>query len=149
MQQIGAGASLNGGGDPGQLGHNVRSYLHYDQLAGTFYKQSAKARQLAGDYEKKVMDQLEANRMSNAILQIGGGHLNVIEERTPRCLTLKSIEHLLHTYYAKKGHSVRDETDDILRFIRSNRGFDSKKKLKQTKSGGSLPPVPTAEPQLM
>jgi hypothetical protein len=130
------------GGDSGALGHNVRSYLHYDQLAATFYKQSAKARQLAGDYEQKVMEQLEQSRMSHAIIQIGGGHLNVIEERTPRCLTLKSIEYMLHTFYSKKGHSVRDETDDIIKFIRANRGSDNKKKLKKTQSGGALPPVP-------
>jgi len=136
------------GGDPGQLSHNVRSYLHYDQLASTFHKQSAKARQLAGDYEQKVLEQLENNRMSHAVIQIGGGHLNVIEERTPRCLTLKSIEMLLHNYYAKKGHSVRDETDDILKYIRANRGSDSRKKLKQTKTGGGpLPPVPSAGPK--
>ena len=140
------------GGDPGQLGHNVRSYLHYDQLASTFYKQSTKARELAGGYEQKVIDQLNQNRMNNAILQIGGGHLNVIEERIPRCLTLKSIEYLLNAYYAKKGHSVRNETDDILKYIRANRGVDTKMKLKQTKSGGALPPVPVpgagANPQL-
>jgi len=133
---------MQGGGDPGQLSHNVRSYLHYDQLATAFYKQSTNARQLAGSYEQKVLDQLDQTRMSHAIIQIGGGHLNVIEERTPRCLTLKSIEMLLHNYYAKKGHSVRDETDDILKYIRANRGSDSKKKLKQTKTGGALPPVP-------
>jgi hypothetical protein len=133
---------MQGGGDPGAMAHNVRSYLHYDQLSSTFYQQSTKARQLAGQYEQKVLDQLEQNKMSHAVIQIGGGHLNVIEERTPRCLTLKSIEMLLHNYYAKKGHSIRDETDDILKYIRANRGSDSKKKLKKTKTGGALPPPP-------
>ena len=133
---------MQGGSDPGQLSHNVRSYLHYDQLAATFHKQSAKARQLASEYEQEVLKQLETNRMSHAVIQIGGGHLNVIEERTPRCLTLKSIEMLLHNYYAKKGHANRDETDDILKYIRANRGSDSRKKLKQTNTTGPLPPVP-------
>jgi hypothetical protein len=134
---------MQAGGDPGQqLAHSVRSYLHYDNLATTFNKQATKARQLAGEYEAKVLDQLEKTRMSNAVIQIGGGHLNVIEERTPRCLSLKSIEMMLHSYYAKKGHAVRDETDDILKYVRANRGSDSRKKLKQTKTGGALPPVP-------
>jgi hypothetical protein len=139
---------MQAGGDPGQqLAHNVRSYLHYDNMAGTFHKQSTKARQLAGEYEKKVLDQLDNTRMSNAVIQIGGGHLNVIEERTPRCLTLKSIEMMLHSYYAKKGHSIRDETDDILKYIRANRGSESRKRLKQTKTGGALPPVPGTGPK--
>jgi len=133
---------MQAGGDPGQMAHNVRSYLHYDQLAATFHKQSAKARQLAGEYEAKVLTQLDQNRMNHAVIQIGGGHLNVIEERTPRCLTLKSIEMLLHAYYAKKGHQTRDETDDLIKYIRTNRGSESRKKLKQTKTGGALPPVP-------
>jgi hypothetical protein len=133
---------MQGGGSPGQLAHNVRSYLHYDQLSSTFYKQSAKARQLASEYEQKVLTDLDQSRMSHAVIQIGGGHLNVIEERTPRCLTLKGIEMLLRNYYAKKGHSARDETEDILKYIRVNRGSETKRKLKQTKTGGALPPPP-------
>jgi len=129
-----------GGTDPGALGHSVRSWLHYDQLASTFFKQSTKARQVAGEFEAKVMDQLDQSRMSNAVIQIGGGHLNVIEEKIPRCLTLRSIEQLLHGYYGKKGSGGRDETEDIMKYLRSNRGFDKKRRLKKTQTGAALPP---------
>jgi hypothetical protein len=130
-----------GGTDPGALGHSVRSWLHYDQLASTFFKQSTKARQVAGEFEAKVMDQLDQSRMSNAVIQIGGGHLNVIEEKIPRCLTLRSIEQLLHGYYGKKS-AGRDETEDIMKHLRANRGFDKKRRLKKTQTGGALPQPP-------
>jgi len=130
-------------GDSGALGHNVRSFLHYDQLATNMFKQSTRARQVAGEFEQKVIQQLDDSRMTNAVIQIGGGHLNMIEERNPHCLTLKKIEHLIHGYYAKKGTSSRDETDDIMKYIRANRGVETKKKLKKTITGGALPPVPS------
>lgn len=128
--------------DAGQLGHNVRSYLHYDQLASNLFKQSTRARQVAGDFEQKVVGQLEQSRMEKAVIQIGGGHLNVIEEKTPHSLTLSKITSLIHGYYASRGPKVRDETEDILRFIRANRGSDIKKRLKKTTTGGALPPLP-------
>ena len=134
-----------GGTDPGALGHNVRSWLHYDQLASTFYKQSTSARQLASQFETKVMEQLDQSRMSNAVIQIGGGHLNMIEEKIPRCLTLRSIEQLLHGYYAKKGQNSRDETEDIMKYLRANRGSDKKKRLKKTITGGHPPTAPVAQ----
>jgi len=133
-----------GGTDPGALGHNVRSWLHYDQLASTFYKQSTSARQLASQFETKVMEQLDQSRMSNAVIQIGGGHLNMIEEKIPRCLTLRSIEQLLHGYYAKKGQNNRDETEDIMKYLRANRGSDKKKRLKKTITGGGQQVTPPA-----
>jgi hypothetical protein len=131
-----------GGTDPGALGHNVRSWLHYDQLASTFYKQSTSARQLAGQFETKVMEQLDQSRMSNAVIQIGGGHLNMIEEKIPRCLTLRSIEQLLHGYYAKKGQNSRDETEDVMKYLRANRGSDKKRRLKKTLTGGGQQVTP-------
>jgi hypothetical protein len=128
--------------DAGQLGNQVRSYLHYDQLASNLFKQSTRARQVAGDFEQKVIQQLEQSRMEKAVLQIGGGHLNVIEEKTPHSLTLSKITSLIHGYYASRGTKVRDETEDILRYIRANRGSEIKKRLKKTTTGGALPPLP-------
>jgi hypothetical protein len=130
--------------DAGQLGQHVRSYLHYDQLASNLFKQSTRARQVAGEFEQKVVGQLEQSRMEKAIIQIGGGHLNEIEEKTPHCLTLSKITSLIHGYYASRGPKVRDETEDILRYIRANRGSDIKKRLKKTMTGGALPALPPA-----
>jgi hypothetical protein len=118
--------------DAGQLGHNVRSYLHYDQLSSNLFKQSTRARQVAGEFEQKIVQQLEQSRMEKAVIQIGGGHLNLVEEKTPHCLTLSKLTSLIHGYYASRGTKVRDETDDIMRYIRANRGSEIKKRIKKT-----------------
>ena len=38
----------------GNLGNDVRNWLHYDDLTTTFFKQSARARQVRDEYEGKL-----------------------------------------------------------------------------------------------
>ena len=133
----------------GNLGNDVRNWLHYDDLTTTFFKQSARARQVRDEYEGKIINQLTQSRMENAVIQISNGRLNVIEERIPRNLTLKNIEMLLHGYYAKKG--AKDATTDVMNYIRGHRGVDSVKKLKKSAMAAlpPLPPLPSQPPQTL
>jgi hypothetical protein len=127
--------------DPGLIGSLVRNWLHYDGLASSFYRQSTRARQVRDDFETKIIDNLRHNRMENAIIQINGGHLNLIEERNPRQLTLPRIEELLRGYYARRGG--KDETPEIMAYIRGNREVDSVVRLRKSSSvGAPLPPLP-------
>jgi hypothetical protein len=127
--------------DPGLIGSLVRNWLHYDGLASSFYRQSTRARQVRDDFESKIIDTLQRNRMENAVIQINGGHLNLVEERNPRQLTLPRIEELLRGYYARRGG--KDETPEIMTYIRGNREVDTVVKLRKSTSVGSpLPPLP-------
>ena len=126
--------------DPGQIGTFVRSWLHYDTLASSLYKQATTARQVKDKFEGNVIDYLRTNRMENAVIQINNGTLNVIEERNPKALSLMRIEELLHKYFQKKGLG-KDDTGEIMNYIRTNRGYDVNKKLR--KSGMTVPPLPT------
>ena len=126
--------------DPGQIGTFVRCWLHYDTLASSLYKQATAARQAKDKYEGNVIDYLRTNRMENAVIQINNGTLNVIEERNPKALSLMRIEELLHKYFQKKGLG-KDDTGEIMNYIRTNRGYDVNKKLR--KSGMTVPPLPT------
>jgi hypothetical protein len=127
--------------DPGLIGSLVRNWLHYDGLASSFYRQSTRARQVRDDFETKIIDTLRQNRMENAVIQINGGHLNLIEERNPRQLTLPRIEELLRGYYTRRGG--KDETPEIMAYIRGNREVDSVVRLRKSSSVGSpLPPLP-------
>jgi hypothetical protein len=74
--------------------------------------------------------------MEKAIIQIGGGRLQVVDKREPNQLTLTKIEELLHGYFRQRGG--KDETKDIMTFIRANRGYNISKSLKQ--SGITQPP---------
>jgi hypothetical protein len=57
----------------------------------------------------------------NPVIQIGGGgRLIVSEDKHTTPLTFTNIESLLHQYYAKKP-GTRDETADIIKFIKEKR----------------------------
>ena len=126
---------------PGDIGTLVRNWLHYDGLASSFYRQSTRARQVRDDFETKIIDNLRVTRMENAIIQIGGGNITLAEERNSRQLTLPRIEELLRGYYGRRGG--KDETPDIMAYIKGNREVDTVVKLKKsTTVGQQLPPLP-------
>jgi hypothetical protein len=127
-----------GAPDSGQVGTLVRSWLHYDNLASSLYRQANKARQLRDEYEERIITYLRQAGMENAVIQINGGHMNVVEEKNPKALSLTRIEELLHGYFLKKGG--RDETNEIMSYIRGHRGVDICKKLR--KSGMGQPALP-------
>jgi len=68
--------------------------------------------------------------MEKATIQINNGNIRVIDKKEPNPLTLSKIEELLHAYYRQKGG--KDETLDIMTFIRANRGYSVNKLLKQS-----------------
>ena len=117
-------------GDPGGIGTLVRYWLHYNNLSSSFYKQFGAARKVRDDYEKQVITTLQQKGMENATIQIGGGNLHVIQKREPNPLSLSKVEELLHGYFRHKGG--KDETMDIMTFIRANRGYTIAKTLKQS-----------------
>lgn len=127
-------------GDSG-IGTYVRSYLHYSNLASSFYKQYGAAKKIKDDYEKQIIGTLQQNGMEKATIQIGGGQLNVIDKREPNQLSLTKIEDLLHGYFRQRGG--RDETAEIMTYVRANRGYTINKYIKQT----GLQPPPQ-QPQL-
>lgn len=115
--------------DPG-IGTYVRYWLHYKNLASSLYKQFGAARKVQDDYEKQVISTLQQQGMEKAMIQIGGGNLHVVDKREPNPLSLTKMEELLHGYYRQKGG--KDETLDIMTFIRANRGYSLSKSLKQS-----------------
>jgi hypothetical protein len=91
--------------------------------------------------------------MENAIIQIAGGRLVINEERHSQPLTLHRIEELLRSYYIAKGASAAghlDETPNIMKFIKQQRGFEVNKRLKKQAGAppAPLPPPPSSMPPL-
>ena len=115
--------------DPG-IGTYVRYWLHYKNLASSLYKQFGAARKVQDDYEKQVISTLQRSGMEKATIQINGGNIHVADKREPNPLSLTRIEELLHGYYRQKGG--KDETIDIMTFLRANRGYSLSKSLKQS-----------------
>jgi hypothetical protein len=131
------------------IGTYVRYWLHYGNMASSFFKQFGAVRKIRDDYEKQVIQQLQSNGMEKAIIQTQHGNIHIVEERQPNPLTLSKIEELLHLYYRQRGG--KDETMDIMLFIRGNRGYVTHKSLRQSaqKRGASSRNATTPTPPLL
>jgi hypothetical protein len=115
--------------DPG-IGTAVRYFLHYSNLASSFYKQYGSAKKVKDEYEQQIINTLRQSGMEKATIQINGGQITVVDKREPNQLSLTKIEELLHGYFRQKGG--QDQSLDIMTFIRSNRGYTMNKYLKQS-----------------
>ncbi len=115
--------------DPG-IGNFVRYWLHYNNLASSFFKQFGAARKVKDDYEKQIIGLLQQNGMEKAIIQIYNGRIQVCDKREPNQLSLSKVQELLHGYYKQRGG--KDETGEIMSFIHANRGYKIHKALKQS-----------------
>jgi hypothetical protein len=127
--------------DPG-IGTYVRYWLHYNNLASSFYKQYSAAKKIQEDYVQQIIESLVKSRMEKAIIQINGGQISVIDKKTPHQLSLSKVQDYLHAYFKQRGG--RDETKDIMLFINANRGYTIQKALKKSgiptpTSGGNVP----------
>lgn len=129
--------------DPG-IGTSVRYWLHYGNLASSFFKQFGAVRKIRDDYEKQIINTLQQNGMEKATIQINNGRIQVIEKKEPNQLSLTRVEEMLHGYFKHKGG--KDETIEIMTFIKANRGYNINKLLKQS----GMPPAPSQNtPKLM
>ena len=115
--------------DPG-IGTAVRYFLHYSNLASSFYKQYGSAKKVKDEYEQQIINTLRQTGMEKATIQINGGQITVVDKREPNQLSLSKIEELLHGYFRQKGGP--DQSLDIMTFILSNRGYTMNKYLKQS-----------------
>ena len=120
--------------DPG-IATYVRYWLHYGNMASSFFKQFGAVRKIRDDYEKQIIGLLQQNGMEKATIKINNGNINVTDKREPNQLSLSKVEELLHGYFMQRGG--KDETMEIMTFIRSNRGYSTHKVLKQS---GMTPP---------
>jgi hypothetical protein len=125
------------------LSNSVRNYVHYDNLATSLYRQTVNARKMRDDFEDRILNNLRTNNMENAIIQIAGGRLVVHEERHNQPITLGRMEELLHAYFVSR--NMPDDTQNIIKFMKKQRGYEVVKRLKK-QSGPPpqpLPPAPT------
>jgi hypothetical protein len=118
-------------GQPVDIGTLVRYWLHYSTMASSFFKQFNGAQKIRDDYQQQLIAHLKQKKMENAVIQISGGRrLQVVERKEPNPLSLTQIESLLHGYY--KQRTGKDETADIMTFIRGNRGYKHTKTIRQS-----------------
>lgn len=108
----------------------VRNYVHYDNLTGTFQKQLVNARTVRNDFEERIIKELQKNKMENAVIQIVGCKLKVVEERHSAPLTFKTLEESLHNYFTE--HKITDTTSELIKYIKAHRSVESNLKIQKT-----------------
>ena len=115
----------------------VRNYVHYDNLAMSLHKQTNNARIVRDDFEKRIINQLKNNKMENAIIQIVGGKLKVVEEKHSNPLSYKFLEEQIHNYCIEKKKT--DDTRELLQYIKTHKHVETTLKLKKIPQ---IPPQP-------
>jgi len=115
----------------------VRNYVHYDNLAMSLHKQTNNARIVRDDFEKRIINELKNNKMENAIIQIVGGKLKIVEEKHSNPLSYKFLEEQIHNYYIEKNKT--DDTRELLQYIKTHKNVETSLKLKKIPQ---IPPQP-------
>ena len=80
-------------------------------------------------YEVEILRTLKQANHEKAVIQITGGKLVVADDKHTQPLTFTSLEEMLHSYYMVSGR--RDETKEILKYIKENRSVEHGLKLKR------------------
>jgi len=114
------------------LAEMIRSWVHFDNLSATFNRQAQQARTARARWEAQVLEYLQNNRLTNAIIQIAGGRLTVHDEKHAQPLTLQRLESLLHEYFGQRPAGSDDETVAILNYIKAHRGSTVETRLKKS-----------------
>jgi hypothetical protein len=115
--------------DPG-IGSAVRHWLHYSNLASSFFRQYNSALKVKKEYETSIINTLLQRNMQHATIQISNGQITVQNRKEPVQLSLTQVEKLINGYYKQRGG--KDETKDVMLFIKANRGYNVTNTLKQS-----------------
>ena len=117
--------------DMTELGNQVRYWVHYDNLLINLNKQVVDSRNKRNAYENVVINTLKAAKHEKAVLQIAGGRILIVEEKHSKPLSFSSLETMLQDYYRQKSVPGKDETQDILKFIKGHRTLETTQRLKR------------------
>jgi hypothetical protein len=110
----------------------IQNWVHYDNLATAHNRQAINSRKLRDEYESHIINSLKGTTHENMIIQINSGRLQIMNEKHTQPLTLGKLQEILHNYFVKYHPTGVDETNNIVKFIRENKGYITSKRLKKT-----------------
>jgi hypothetical protein len=125
------------------LAHNVRGWVHYDNLTTTLQKQVTNARKQRDSYEEQIGGLLKEYQMPNAVIQISGGQLQLQEEKVTPGLTMKALHESTFSFFKARPEFPNPEklTREFLEHIKEQRGGASTTSLRLKKLKGPAPAV--------
>lgn len=118
------------------LAHNVRGWVHYDNMSAALNKQIANARKQRDAYEEQIQVLLTQHQMSNAVIQISGGQLQLQEEKATAGLTMKALQESALSFF--KGHpeipNPEKMANEFIQHMKEQRQVTSSLRLKKLKA---------------
>ena len=124
-----AGASSSTQIDLNSFGTLVQAWVRADTAVTDYNKEATRMRKERDTYEQQIIRTLKQANHEKAVIQITGGKLVVADDKTTQPLTFTSLEEMLHSYYMTAGR--RDETREIIKFVKENRTVEHGLKLKR------------------
>lgn len=125
------------------LAHNIRGWVHYDNMTSALQKQLTNARKQRDSFEDQVHTILNQHQMTNAVIQISGGQLQLQEEKATGGLTMKALQESTQSFF--RGHSEIPNPDkmaaDLLNHIKEQRPITTSLRLKKLKVPPTQLPV--------
>jgi len=123
------------------LAHNVRGWVHYDNMTTALQKQVTNARKQRDSYEGHIQGLLNQHQMPNAVIQISGGQLQLQEEKVTPSLTMKALQESTLSFFKARPELPNPEklTNEFLQHIKEQRGGASTTTLRLKKLKGPAP----------
>ena len=118
------------------LAHNVRGWVHYDNLANDLQKQTGNARKQRDSFEEQIQSLLVQHRIPNAVIQISGGQLQLQEEKTTASLTFKALQESTLSFFKGRPEIQNPEkmANEFLQYIKQQRAVTTSMRLKKLKA---------------
>lgn len=128
------------------LAHNVRGWVHYDNMTSALQKQIINARKQRDAFEEQVEALLKQQEMTNAVIQISGGQLQLQEDKTTSGLTMKALQESVQLFFRNHPEIPNPDklTNELLNTIKQQRVVNTSLRLKKLKVGA---PQTSAYPQ--
>ena len=117
------------------LAHNVRGWVHYDNMIAALQKQLNNARKQRDTFEEYVQALLTQNNMINAVIQISGGQLQIQEEKSTAGLTLKALQESVTSFFKNHPEIPNSEAlaTELMNHVKQQRIINTTPRLKKLK----------------
>jgi len=118
------------------LAHNVRGWVHYDNMTAALQKQIINARKQRDAFEEQVQTLLIQQQMKDAVIQISGGQLQLQEDKTTSGLTMKALQESVQLFFKNHPEIQNPDkmTNELLNTIKQQRVVNTNLRLKKLKA---------------
>ena len=118
------------------LAHNVRGWVHYDNLTAALQKQLTNNRKQRDAFETEIHSLLVQNNIPNAVIQISGGRLQLQEEKATSSLTMKALTESAQTFFRGRPEIPNPDklAAEFIEHIKESRSVSTSLRLKKLKA---------------